>query len=87
MNREKLEYFRKLLTERLDALSQEASRTVNDMTEEEENPGDLTDQATVEADTSLLLRMWEWNVRYLRGVWGGDLRKKIDGTPCYHPVH
>ena len=45
-----LDYLRKLLTERLDALSQEASKTVTDMTEEGENPGDLMDQATVEAD-------------------------------------
>jgi len=57
MDSEKLQYFRKLLTERLDALLHEAARTVNDMTLAEKSFGDLPDQATVESDQGFLLRM------------------------------
>ena len=57
MDSEKLQYFRKLLTERLDALLHEAARTGNDMTPAEESLGDLPDQATVESDRGFLLRI------------------------------
>jgi DnaK suppressor protein len=57
MDSEKLQYFRKLLTERLDALLHEAAGTVNDMTRAEESFGDLPDQATVESERGFLLRM------------------------------
>jgi len=54
---EKLPYFRKLLTERLDALLHEAAKSVNDITPSEGSFGDLSDQATVESDRGLVLRM------------------------------
>jgi DnaK suppressor protein len=57
MDSEKLQYFRKLLAERLDALLHEAARTVKDMTPAEESSGDLPDQANVESDRDFLLRM------------------------------
>ncbi len=57
MDSEKLQYFRKLLTERLDALLHEAARTLNDMTLSEKSLGDLPDQAAVESDQGFLLRM------------------------------
>jgi DnaK suppressor protein len=57
MDSEKLPYFRKLLTERLDALLDGAAKTVNNMTPAEENSGDLADQATVQSDQGFLLRM------------------------------
>ena len=59
MNGEKLGYFRRLLTERLDALLHEAARAVNSIAEAQDASGDLTDQAIVEGDQSLLLRVRE----------------------------
>jgi DnaK suppressor protein len=57
MDKEKLEYFRDLLTERLDELLGEAARTVNNMTDEEETFPDPSDRATVESDRNFLLRI------------------------------
>jgi DnaK suppressor protein len=59
MDREKLEYFRRLLTERLDALLHEAARVANSIAEAQDASGDPTDQATVEGDQTLLLRIRE----------------------------
>jgi len=47
MASEKLPYFRKLLTERLDALLHETAKSVNDITPSEGSFGDLSDQVTV----------------------------------------
>ncbi|MGQ9655400.1 MAG: RNA polymerase-binding protein DksA [Thermodesulfobacteriota bacterium] len=57
MQAERLEYFRKLLTERLEALVNEASKTMTDMTDEEETFPDPTDRASVESDRNFLLRI------------------------------
>jgi DnaK suppressor protein len=57
MEKERLEYFRQLLTERLDELLNEAAKTVNNMTDEEETFPDPTDRATVESDRNFLLRI------------------------------
>ena len=57
MEKEKLEEFRALLNERLETLLTEASRTMNDMTDEEENFPDPTDRASVESDRNFLLRI------------------------------
>ena len=59
MDREKIGYFRRLLTERLDVLLHEAARAVNSIVEAQDASGDLTDQATVEGDQSVLLRIRE----------------------------
>jgi DnaK suppressor protein len=56
MHRRELEYFRRLLTEWLDALSEDASRTTSSMTKREMGPGDVSDQAATESDTNFLLR-------------------------------
>lgn len=57
MKKEKLEYFRKLLNERLDELVNEAAKTMSDMTDEEETFPDPTDRASVESDRNFLLRI------------------------------
>jgi DnaK suppressor protein len=59
MNGEKLGYFRRILTERLDALLHEAARTVNGVAGARDASGDFTERATVEVDQSLLLRVRE----------------------------
>lgn len=57
MDSNRLEDFRKLLTEWLDELLNEASRTVNELTDEKEIFADPTDRATVESDRNFLLRI------------------------------
>jgi DnaK suppressor protein len=57
MDSGKLEQFRNLLTESLDTLLNEASRTVSDLSDEKEVFPDLTDRATVESDRNFVLRM------------------------------
>lgn len=57
MNKKKLEQFRKLLNERLDVLVNEATKTMTDMTGEEETFPDPTDRASVESDRNFLLRI------------------------------
>jgi DnaK suppressor protein len=73
MDREELEYFRKLLTERLDDLLKEASKTVSGMSDREQNTGDPTDQATAEGDRNFLLRMRDrdWKL-------AGKIREALD---------
>jgi len=57
MKKEELEFFRKLLTERLDNLLAEASDTVLGMTDEKTNFPDPTDRAALEADRNFTLRI------------------------------
>jgi DnaK suppressor protein len=73
MDREEFEYFRRLLTERLAALSEGASKTVSGMGEGDQSTGDPTDQATVEGDRDLLLRMRDrdWKLT-------GKIREALD---------
>lgn len=57
MDAEKREFFRKLLTERLEALLSDAARTMTNMTDEEESFADPTDRATIESDRNFMLRI------------------------------
>lgn len=57
MDDERLEFFRNLLKERLDALLDEAKATMTDLSEGEENYADPTDRAAAESDRSFLLRI------------------------------
>lgn len=59
MDKEKLEYFRLLLQQQLNDLIQEASKTLNKMTDKEENFPDPTDRASLESDLNFLLRIKE----------------------------
>ncbi len=57
MKSDRLDFFRKLLNERLDALLGDAAKTMTNMTDEEENFPDPTDRASVESDRNFLLRI------------------------------
>ncbi len=57
MKKEKIEYFKDLLTERLERLLAEAEKTVGDMSDEEETFPDPTDRASLESDRNFLLRI------------------------------
>ncbi|RJX34462.1 MAG: RNA polymerase-binding protein DksA [Desulfarculus sp.] len=57
MDEKRLEFFRKLLQEKLDDLLKEAERTVAGMTDSKENFPDPTDRAAMESDRNFLLRI------------------------------
>jgi len=57
MKKERIEYFRDLLTKRLEGLLAEAVKTIEDMSDEEETFPDPTDRASLESDRNFLLRI------------------------------
>jgi len=57
MKKERIEYFRNLLTKRLEGLLAEAEKTIEDMSDEEETFPDPTDRASLESDRNFLLRI------------------------------
>jgi DnaK suppressor protein len=57
MNKDRLNYFEKLLSDQRDGLVSEAMKTVEDMSDEEETFPDPTDRASLESDRNFLLRI------------------------------
>ena len=57
LSKKKLEYFKKLLNERLSELLNEANKTVSGMTSHKENLPDPADRATLESDRNFTLRI------------------------------
>ena len=57
MNEETREHFRKVLTQSIEKLLQEAGKTLNEMTEDKANFPDPTDRASLESDRNFELRI------------------------------
>lgn len=57
MQKKQLEYFKKLLNEKLEELLNEANKTVTGMSDMKENMPDPTDRATLESDRNFTLRI------------------------------
>ncbi len=57
MKLDQLEYFRNLLTQRIDQLLNDAEKTVSEMTDEHSNLPDITDRASLESDRNFELRI------------------------------
>ncbi len=57
MTDEKLLYFKNILAQKLDSLLDEALKTVDTMTKEDDNFPDPTDRATLESDRNFELRI------------------------------
>ncbi len=57
MKQKDLDYFKELLTQRLDDLLAQADNTVSGMTAPKENFPDPTDRASLEADRNFMLRI------------------------------
>ena len=57
MEKERLEFFRELLNERLRILIDEAEKTVSGMTNDKDTFPDPTDRANLETDRNFLLRI------------------------------
>jgi DnaK suppressor protein len=57
MEKEKIDYYRNLLTKKMEELLTEAEKMVVDMSDEEETFPDPTDRASLESDRNFLLRI------------------------------
>ncbi len=57
MKPEQLEYFKQLLTQRIDQLLSDAGKTVSEMTDDNINLPDITDRASLESDRNFELRI------------------------------
>ena len=57
MEKERVEFFRELLNERLKTLLEEAEKTVSGMTNDKDTFPDPTDRANLETDRNFLLRI------------------------------
>ena len=79
MEKERLEYFRELLNERLKTLLEEAEKTVTGMTNERDTFPDPTDRANLETDRNFLLRIRD-RERKLIGKIKEGLARIDDGT-------
>jgi DnaK suppressor protein len=68
MKQEDLEYFRSLLTDRLNELLKHADSTVTGMTQPKENFADPTDRASHEAERSFELRIRDREHKLIKKV-------------------
>ena len=73
MKKEDIEYFRELLTKRLEGLLENANDTVSGMIAPKENFPDLTDRASLEADRNFMLRIRDREYKLIKKI-----RKAID---------
>jgi DnaK suppressor protein len=79
MEKERLEFFRELLNERLRAILEEAEKTVKGMTNDRDSFPDPTDRANLESDRNFLLRIRD-RERKLIGKIKEALARIDDGT-------
>jgi DnaK suppressor protein len=79
MEKERLEFFRELLNERLKTILEEAEKTVKGMTNDRDSFPDPTDRANLESDRNFLLRMRD-RERKLIGKIKEALARIDDGT-------
>ena len=68
MNKKDLEFFEKLLHQRLQELLSHAGETVSGMTEQKENFPDPTDRATLESDRNFMLRIRDREHKLIKKV-------------------
>ena len=68
MKQEDLEYFRNLLTERLNQLLKHADSTVTGMTQPKENFADPTDRASLESDRNFMLRIRDRESKLIKKI-------------------
>jgi DnaK suppressor protein len=79
MDKERLEFFRELLNERLKTILEEAEKTVKGMTNDRDSFPDPTDRANLESDRNFLLRIRD-RERKLIGKIKEALARIDDGT-------
>ncbi len=73
MKKKDIEYFKELLTERLEELLEHANDTVSGMIAPKENMPDPTDRASLEADRNFMLRIRDREKKLIKKI-----RKAMD---------
>ncbi len=73
MDEKKLEYHKKSLTDQLESLLGEATKTVSGMTGRKENFPDPTDRASLESDRNFMLRIRDRERKLI-----GKIRKALE---------
>lgn len=68
MKKKDIEYFKELLTKRLEELLAKAGTTVSGMTVPKENFPDPTDRASLEADRNFMLRIRDRESKLIRKI-------------------
>ena len=68
MKKKDIDYFRKLLSNQLDELLDQADDTVSDMTEPRDNFPDPTDRASLEADRNFMLRIRDRESKLIKKI-------------------
>ena len=68
MKKKDIEYFRELLTNRLEELLNQADDTVSGMTTPKENFPDPTDRAALEADRNFMLRIRDRESKLIKKI-------------------
>ena len=68
MRKKEIEYFKKLLTNQLEELLEQADDTVSGMTSPKENFPDPTDRASLEADRNFLLRIRDRESKLIKKI-------------------
>ncbi|MDJ0830331.1 MAG: RNA polymerase-binding protein DksA [Desulfobacterales bacterium] len=68
MKKKDLDYFKKLLSERLEELLAQADNTVSGMTAPKENFPDPTDRASLEADRNFMLRIRDREAKLIKKI-------------------
>lgn len=68
MNKKDIEYFKKLLTNRLEDLLDQADDTVSGMTTPKENFPDPADRASLESDRNFLLRIRDRESKLIKKI-------------------
>ena len=68
MRKKDIDYFKKLLTNQLEELLEQADDTVSGMTSPKENFPDPTDRASLEADRNFLLRIRDRESKLIKKI-------------------
>ncbi len=68
MNKKNIEFFRELLTNRLEDLLSQADDTVSGMTTPKENFPDPTDRASLESDRNFMLRIRDRESKLIKKI-------------------
>lgn len=68
MNKKDIEYFKELLTKRLQDLLNQADNTVSGMTTPKENFPDPTDRASLESDRNFMLRIRDRESKLIKKI-------------------
>jgi DnaK suppressor protein len=76
MKKKDIEYFKKLLSEQLEELLEEASGTVSGMTDEKPTFPDPTDRAALESDRNFTLRIRDRERKLIKKI--REALKRID---------